>query len=114
MVSQLQFTPKAPKVSEAQTFELPKHDKGVAEIKPVITPSSVIVKESTSPLAEVKNTLTQVSAKMQSVFMDKDENLKLQTECKNLHNIKTDLNDQEINLATDLTLSPEKTEVAQG
>lgn len=109
MVSQLQFTPKAPRVSEAQSFELPRHDMGVAEMKPVIAASPVIVKESSSPLAEVKNTLTQVS-----VFMDKDQNLKLQTEPRTVHNIQTDQNEQEIHLATDLAFSPEKTEIGQG
>lgn len=119
MVSYLQSTPKAPSVSEAQSFELPKSDMDVAEKTPSNTasqtiPSSVIVKESTSPLAEVKCTLSQQSTEMQAVFTDKEENLKLQTELTNLHNVQTDENEQEINLTTELTFSPEKIKIDQG
>ncbi|MCI4377563.1 hypothetical protein PGIGA_G00204970 [Pangasianodon gigas] len=119
MVSHLQSTPKAPSVSEAQSFELPKPDMGVAEKTPSNTasqtiPLSVIVKESTSPLAEVECTLSQESTEVQSVCTDKEENVKLQTEPTNLHNIQTDENEQEINLATELIFSPEKTKIDQG
>lgn len=117
MVSQLQSTLKAPSVSEAQSLELPKPDMGVAETTPSSTasqtiPSSIIVKESTSPLAEVNCTLSPTE--VQSVFTDKEENLKLQTEPTNLHNIQTNENEQEINLATELIFSPEKTKIDQG
>lgn len=119
MVSQLQSTPKAPNVSETQSFELPTHDMGVAEKIPSNSasqtiPSSLIVKESTSPLAEVKCTLSQESTEVQSVFTDKEENLKFQTGLTNLHNIQKDQNKQETNLARELTFSPEKTENDQG
>ncbi|XP_053484798.1 uncharacterized protein ehbp1l1a isoform X4 [Ictalurus furcatus] len=119
MVSYLQSTPKVPSVSEAQSIELPKSDMDVAEKTPSNTasqtiPSSVIVKESTSPLAEVKCTLSQQSTEMQAVFTDKEENLKLQTELTNLHNVQTDENEQEINLTTELTFSPEKIKIDQG
>lgn len=119
MVTQLQSTPKAPIVSDAQSFELPKHDMGVAEKTPSSTasqnfPSSVIDKEPTSPLAEDKRTLSQESTEVQLVFTDKEENLKLQSEPTNVHNFQTDQNKQEINLATELTFSPEKTKIDQG
>ncbi|MCJ8731697.1 hypothetical protein PDJAM_G00202480 [Pangasius djambal] len=119
MVSHLQSTPKAPSVSEAQSFELPKPDMGVAEKTPSNTasqtiPLSVIVNESTSPLAEVECTLSQESTEVQSVFTDKEENVKLQTEPTNLHNIQTDENEQETNLASELVFSPERTKSDQG
>ncbi|KAB5579485.1 hypothetical protein PHYPO_G00195590 [Pangasianodon hypophthalmus] len=119
MVSHLQSTPKAPSVSEAQSFELSKPDMSVAEKTPSNTasqtiPLSVIVKESTSPLAEVECTLSQESTEVQSVFTDKEENVKLQTEPTNLHNVQTDENEQEINFATELIFSPEKTKIDQG
>ncbi|XP_060789769.1 uncharacterized protein ehbp1l1a isoform X7 [Neoarius graeffei] len=116
MVSQLQSTPKAPSVSEAQSPE-PKLDMGVAEKTPSnaasqTIPSSVIVKESTSPLTEVKCTLSPTE--VQSVFTNKEESLKLQTEPTNLDNIQTTENEQEINLATELIFSPEKTKIDEG
>lgn len=117
MVSQLKSTPKDPSVSEAKSFGLPKPDMGVAEKKSGSTdsqniPSSVLVKESTCLLTEVKYTQTQASAEVLSVFTNKEENLKLQTEPENLHNIQTDQN--ELELATELTFRAEKTKIDQG
>lgn len=116
-VSQQQSTPKAPTVSEAQSFELPKHDICVAEKTPSKTASqtilsSIINKDPLSCLAEVKCTLSQESAEVQLVFTDKEENPKLQTESTNL---QTNHNKQEINLsATELTFSPEQTKINKG
>lgn len=110
MVSQIQPPPKTLSVPQAHSFEVPKYDMGVAEKTPFNTasqtiPSPVKVKESMPTLAEVKCTLSQESA----VFLDKEENLKLMNEPTNLHNIQADQNEQEMNLATKLTFSPEKT-----
>ncbi|KAG7330064.1 hypothetical protein KOW79_006286 [Hemibagrus wyckioides] len=114
MVSQMQPPPKTLSVPQAHSFEVPKHDMGVAEKTPFNTasqtiPSPVKVKESMPTLAEVKCTLSQESAEVQAVFLDKKENLKLMNEPTNLHNIQADQNEQEMKLATELTFSPEKT-----
>lgn len=114
MVSQMQSTPKSPSVPQAHSF-----DMGVAEKTPSNTAlqtiqSPVIDKEYMPPLAEVKCTLSQESIAVQAICLDKEESLKLTNEPTNLHNIPTDQNEQEINLATELTFSPEKTEIDQG
>lgn len=112
MVSLLQPTPKSPSVSEAQSFELPKHDINVAKKTPSKTASesfqlSVIVKESTFPLIEINQT-------KESTDVHSEENFKLQYEPTILHSIQTGQNEQETNRAKALTFSPEKSKIEQG
>ncbi|XP_060730242.1 uncharacterized protein ehbp1l1a isoform X3 [Tachysurus vachellii] len=119
MVSQMQSTSKSPSVPQAHSLEVPKYDMGVAEKTPCNTalqtiPSPVIDKEYMPPLAEVKCTLSQESIAVQAICLDKEESLKLTNEPRNLHNIPKDENEQEINLATELTFSPDKTKIDQG
>ncbi|XP_046707016.1 uncharacterized protein ehbp1l1a isoform X1 [Silurus meridionalis] len=119
MVCHLQSTPKAPSVSEAQSFELPKSDLGVVEktllsaASQTIT-SSVKVSAFTSPLAEVKCILSQESTEMKSIFTENEENLELQIEPTNLHNNQTDQIEKEINLDSEVTFSPENINFDQG
>ncbi|KAF5907129.1 uncharacterized protein DAT39_003239, partial [Clarias magur] len=112
MVTLLQSTPKSPSVSVAQSFKLSKYDIGVAEKTPSKTASqsiqsSVIVKESTSPLIEINQAKG-------STEMDSEENFKLQSEPTILHSIQTAQNEQETNLAKELTFSPEMSKSEQG
>ncbi|KAL7876155.1 hypothetical protein AOLI_G00111180 [Acnodon oligacanthus] len=130
MASLLPSSPKASSVTDVTYFELPRAEKGFAEMTPTETDpqstlASFIVAEST---AEVKCSTSEEptnakSIKLQikqdkviSVIPDKEETPKAQTESTQIQSIQTDENEQDINLLleTELAVRPEKAKMDQG
>ncbi|KAL7880069.1 hypothetical protein SRHO_G00023230 [Serrasalmus rhombeus] len=130
MASLLASSPKASSVTDVTYFELPRAEKGVAEMTPTETVpqstlASFIVAEST---AEVKCSKSEEPTNAKSVKLqikqdkvipvipDKEETPKAQTESTQIQSIQADENEQDINLLleTELAVRPEKTKMDKG
>ncbi|KAL6490473.1 hypothetical protein MHYP_G00008180 [Metynnis hypsauchen] len=130
MASLLPCSPKASSVTDVTYFELPRAEKGVAEMTPTETVpqstlASSIVAESTAEVkcSKSEEPTTAKSVKLQikqdkviPVIPDKEETPKAQTESTQIQSIQTDENEQDINLLleTELAVRPEKTKMDQG
>ncbi|XP_017575460.1 uncharacterized protein ehbp1l1a isoform X7 [Pygocentrus nattereri] len=130
MASLLASSPKASSVTDVTYFELPRAEKGVAEMTPTETVpqstlASFIVAEST---AEVKYSKSEEPTNAKSVKLqikqdkvipvipDKEETPKAQTESTQIQSIQADEIEQDINLLleTELAVRPEKTKMDKG